>query len=131
MSTYGAIDRRTSSSSYVRSATSSTAVNTPTPTPLSALTRLAFYSFGVMVIVPWNGTSLSSLHFILNQPSSCDCLALILALPYLLTRLSGSHLDSNFGSWLSVSYTGSGFVALATATWLADKVSSFPSPKFK
>jgi len=106
MSVYGATDRRTSSSSYVRSVISSTAVNTPTPTPLSALTRLAFYLFGVTILVPWN--------------------ALILALPYLLTRLSGSHLDSNLGSWLSVSYTGSGFVALATATWLADKLKPTP-----
>ncbi|KAG8706327.1 hypothetical protein FRC08_001135 [Ceratobasidium sp. 394] len=76
---------------------------TPSPAPaLSVLTRIAFYLFGVVALVPWN--------------------ALILDLPYLLNRLDGSPFQGNLGSWITISYTASGFIALAVATWLADKL---------
>ncbi|KAG8735667.1 hypothetical protein FRC10_010283 [Ceratobasidium sp. 414] len=57
----------------------SAAAPSPVPT-LSLPTRATFYLFGMVALIPWNG------------------------------------------SWIAISFTASGFISLAVATWLADKL---------
>ncbi|KAG8734733.1 hypothetical protein FRC12_018408 [Ceratobasidium sp. 428] len=104
MASYGAIgDRRSSSGT-----SSLVGGDSPTTPSLSIAAKAAFCSFGIVTLIPWNA-------------------ALIIGLPYLLDRQDGSPSQSNLGSWLGISYNASGLIALAIATWLADKLRPTPS----
>ncbi|QRV99629.1 Nucleoside transporter [Ceratobasidium sp. AG-Ba] len=110
MVSYGSIGQRRASSGFSSSVqdSSSTSSATPSPpSPLATSTKTAFYVFGFVSNIPWN--------------------ALILSLPYLLDRLQGSPLQTYLGSSLVITFNVAGLVALAIATWLADKLRPAPS----
>lgn len=104
MTGYGATDRRSSSdsSNSQESSTSSTAASSPRPSAISFKLGAVFYLFGVIVLLPCNAVTLS--------------------LPYLLERMNGSVFETNFESWLNLTYTLAGFIALVVAVSVDEKV---------
>ncbi|KAJ3809403.1 nucleoside transporter-domain-containing protein [Lentinula aff. lateritia] len=75
--------------------------------PISRVdSRIKWINFvlGCAVLLPWN--------------------ALITAIPYFLSRLSGSSLQSTFISYLSITFTLSNFLCLAHATATSKQVST-------
>ncbi|KAJ3790664.1 nucleoside transporter-domain-containing protein [Lentinula aff. detonsa] len=64
--------------------------------PVDSRIRWINFVLGCAVLLPWN--------------------ALITAIPYFLSRLAGSHLQSTFTSYLSITFTLANFLCLAHAT---------------
>ncbi|QRW14163.1 Nucleoside transporter [Ceratobasidium sp. AG-Ba] len=107
MAAYGSIRRGSSSGSDIagdRTNISSTIVSDK---PFRAMTKSTFYLLGVVANIPWN--------------------AVVLSLPYLLDRLEDSPLQVYLGASVVSTYNISGLIALATATWMADKLHPTPS----
>ncbi|KAJ3867687.1 nucleoside transporter-domain-containing protein [Lentinula novae-zelandiae] len=64
------------------------------------------------------------IHFVLGCAVLLPWNALITAIPYFLSRLSGSSLQSTFISYLSITFTLSNFLCLAHATATSKQVST-------
>lgn len=80
-----------------------------------------FFLLGCSVLLPWNGMYFPG--FILHYSGFMISSVMITAIPFFLSRLANSSLKSTFSSYLSVSFTVTGFVFLAHATAASKRVS--------
>ncbi|KDN40210.1 hypothetical protein RSAG8_08273, partial [Rhizoctonia solani AG-8 WAC10335] len=63
--------------------------------------HFTFLSLGVSSLLPWN--------------------ALIIALPFFLTKLEGTELHDTFASWISFLFNGVGLLSIGLAAWLGGR----------
>jgi equilibrative nucleoside transporter 1/2/3 len=90
--------------------------------------RWIHFVLGCTVLVPWNGIFLLSylMRALTNGNVLSYRIVLITALPFFLSRLSGSPFQETFSSYLSITFLSADFIFLAHATATSKTVRYIP-----